>query len=402
MAVLSQLLGKRELAWEDNIEKGRIWVYQEGNEYSTKFCNCFCWQAPACGKVIMEVWGASGSGARQCCCAMNVPGNPGAYVKKCICVVPGNYICGCIGFSCGNADARDHRGRSEPTALCWYGCAPHALYTGGVNPNNYHARNTWKGNNPFGWGNGCDGVNVESTVEGSWFYPGTDGSANLCCAAGATAGCVCAQGGRGGYSYCTNNPSPYSCMITTGNFCSHALGRTDMCNTSQSTCGMICNIPVDRCVIWQWDRFAYAYGGDHNCCGTFSCRTFHNCVANCECAQEHHLMVAAGKYATEGAVVTFLGNQDSVMARTSGSELTGATRAIQAAGRWPSYGHPNACYNSFSGCNCYEDMGCLPMLPPGVSGPGGGTCGDVRTHGMRGGHGAVRIKFIPNDGETAY
>ena len=31
MAKLTQLLGNRELAWEDNLEKGRIWAYTDGN-----------------------------------------------------------------------------------------------------------------------------------------------------------------------------------------------------------------------------------------------------------------------------------------------------------------------------------------------------------------------------------
>jgi hypothetical protein len=29
-------------------------------------------------------------------------------------------------------------------------------------------------------------------------------------------------------------------------------------------------------------------------------------------------------------------------------------------------------------------------------------CDQVRDHGVRGGHGAVRIKFIPDEGATAY
>jgi hypothetical protein len=62
MAKLTQLLGNRELALEDNLEKGRIYVYTEGNMY-TEFCNGFCWKPPGCGLAIIEAWGAAGSGA---------------------------------------------------------------------------------------------------------------------------------------------------------------------------------------------------------------------------------------------------------------------------------------------------------------------------------------------------
>ena len=67
MALLTQLLGNREQAFEDNLEKGRIWVYTDGNMYSS-FCNGFCWRSPGTGCIVIEAWGAAGSGAQMCCC----------------------------------------------------------------------------------------------------------------------------------------------------------------------------------------------------------------------------------------------------------------------------------------------------------------------------------------------
>jgi len=52
---------------ETNLDKGRVWAYSPGTEY-TNFVNGFCWIACATGKVILDVWGAGGSGARMCCC----------------------------------------------------------------------------------------------------------------------------------------------------------------------------------------------------------------------------------------------------------------------------------------------------------------------------------------------
>ncbi len=401
MAVLSQLLGNRDLAWEDNLEKGRIWVYHEGNEY-TKFCNSFCWNAPATGKVVIEAWGASGSGARTCCCAFSVPGNAPAYVKKCICVVSGNKICGCIGFSCGNSGDQGYRGRSEPTMVCWVGCAPFGLTRNVSNPCVPELQNSWKSNNPFGWGGGCQLGSVNETAQNGIFGQGNPDSDGICCAPGATNGCMCAQGGRGGLSYCTNNPSPYSCGVGGIRMCGHSWGAVDMCNTSQSPCGMLCNIYNARCVWFNWDNIATAWGGDVNCCGIFSCKSFHNCLNNCHCAQIWHVTGSAGKYSTDGAVINYSSNQDSPTARASGSAGVGAMGAIQAATRWPSWSMLAVCNCSYAGCGCYEDMGCQRNMPTGVPGVGGGYCGDVRDGGYAGGHGAVRIKFVPDSGQNSY
>jgi hypothetical protein len=403
VALLSQLLGNRDLAWEDSLEKGRIWVYQEGNEY-TKFCNQFCWNAPATGRVIIEAWGASGSGARSCCCAFNVPGNPGAYVKKCICVIAGNKVCGCLGFSCGNSGDQNYRGRSEPTNICWTGCAPHALFNSNRNPCNLDNIDSWKGINPFGLGGSYQ---MGSTVE--CFSLGVcggavsvaNGQASICCAAGATAGCLCAQGGRGGLTYCTTGESPYACGVGAIRLCGHSWGAVDMCSTGPSSCGMLCNIYNSRCRYFNWE-WASAFGGDLNCCGTFSCKSHHNCVNNCHCAQQHHLTTAPGKYSTEGAVISFSSNQDSPMARASGSPGVTALLAIQSATPWPSWGFSAICNCAYAGCGCYEDMGCHRNMPSGVPGAGGGYCGDVRDGGYAGGHGSVRIKFIPDAGQNAY
>jgi len=140
---------------EQNLETGKIWVYNEGT-VRTKFYTGWCWQAPAAGTAVIEAWGAGGSSSRMCCCGGGLPGNSGAYVKKTITVTPGSYVKGVNGWSCGNADALCFRGCSEATGVCWWTSAAN--------------------------------------------------------------GCMCAEGGRGGTSICSTTPSLYCCFIANG-FC---------------------------------------------------------------------------------------------------------------------------------------------------------------------------------------
>jgi len=156
MPSLETLLKARQpSSGEENIEKGKLYSFSEGNMY-TKFCNYWCWQAPGNGTVELELWGAGGSGAKMCCCGFGLPGNSGAYAKKSFTVQTNCYMCGCIGFACGNSDALCFRGCSEPSMVCWFG-------------------------------NG-------------------------------TSGCMCSQGGKGGVSICSTTPSGYCCFRANG-FC---------------------------------------------------------------------------------------------------------------------------------------------------------------------------------------
>ncbi len=173
MASLKSLLGTKQDAFvsveESNLEKGRIYVYTPGTNYSRMWCG-FCFHPDVAGTAIVEIWGAGGSGAEMCCCGFGLPGNAGAYVKKQISMSPGDYVCGCLGQSCGNSDA-----------LCFRGCSEAS-----------HAR--------------------------------------FCIASNET--CACAEGGKGGITYCSTNSSFYCCYRANG-FC---VTRTDNDN-----CGIICN-----------------------------------------------------------------------------------------------------------------------------------------------------------------
>lgn len=157
MATLSQILETKRNTFrnaEENIERGQITVFANPAQFSGYYNN-FCWQAPGCGQVEIELWGASGSGAKMCCCGFGLPGNPGAYAKKTIQVVPGDWVCGYPGKACANSNDLCFRGCSDPS---WVG---------------------WQGRD-------CKG---------------------------ATSGYICAQGGRGGISMCSTGWSAYCCYI---------------------------------------------------------------------------------------------------------------------------------------------------------------------------------------------
>ncbi len=410
MAKLSNLLGNRELAFEDNLEKGRIWVYSEGTMY-TSFCNGFCWRAPGNGFVQIDMWGAAGSGAQMCCCGAGLPGNAPAYLRKCICVTSGNYICGYIGRSCNNSSALCFRGCSEATCVCWFGCSHHNLSEGGQLFNEYDEKVP---SNPWGWaGAGADAISAGSNqIEGRGERTNVSGGANQgcilccdpgrCCTAGRfsgnfTRGCLCAQGGRGGNSFCMDTKSPYSCFRT-GYFCGVGLGPGhNMCDTGNSACGMICN--------WCQNGFnvACGYGGDINCCGLWSCTSFHACLQTCPCMYQYHVPVAAGLFAEDGGTFTYTTYSDgSPQGDWSGAPLAAQVNALKSLSRWPSHQEHFTCWNNQRSCGCYEMQGCMNFMPVGVPGSAPHPCPSVRDHAGRGGMGAVRVKFIPASGVSSY
>ena len=304
---------------EENLEQGRIWAYTHGN-VRTKMCGCVCWIAPAAGTAIIEIWGAGGSGAKMCCCGGGIPGNPGAYSKKTIEVAQGCVISGCVGFSCGNADSLCFRGCSEPTGLCYFSTT----------------------------GNGC----------------------------------MCAQGGRGGTSYCSTGTSLYCCFIS-GSFCGTG--------PFNNNCGIICNYGTGTA-----SCCADAFGGDINRRGGFSRTSFFGCSPSCPCSTIYHVATPPGYFSDCGAEITFTTESDTGYANWTGIAIPNFIHALNVAGKQPGQGIDGAhrCWTGGRTCGCYDGQGCIPFVPPGFPGTPATPCGGHRDHGGRGGHGAIRIKFI--------
>jgi len=180
---------------EENLEKGRIWSYSEGNNIGTKFYPCINWVSPGTGTAVIEIWGAGGSSSLACCCGWGLPGNAGAYSKKTVAVTSATTIRACIGHSCGNASTVTYRGRSEPTMVC------------------------------------------------------------ICCVGGAAVfQCMCAEGGFGGYSQCaTSGASSYCCAFAQG-YCTTSTGSGCgiVCNLSTASIGSI-GSPVTRAQAYGGD-----------------------------------------------------------------------------------------------------------------------------------------------------
>lgn len=306
---------------ESNLEQGQIYSFSEGNEY-TKFqsvdnSGTWCWFSPGNGTVLLEIWGAGGSSSRQCCCATSIPGNSGAFSKKTFTVVSNDKIYGCTGFACGNAGDRDFRGCSQPTMVCWTG-------------------------------NGADG-------------------------------CMCAEGGKAGYSCCTGSTSPY-CAWTSFGLCTLRLDNDN--------CGLVCNHR-------DGDFIPSAFGGDVNCSGYISCMSYLGCYGMCLCCHMQHVVGPAGVVSTDGVQLTFTADTENPGSNWSGMGMYGFQAAMSGVGRMPSQGAQlRACWAGNVFCGCYEQNGCYSVVPYGFGAPAGYPCPSVRDVGYRGGMGNTRIKFI--------
>ena len=102
-----------------------------------------------------------------------------------------------------------------------------------------------------------------------------------------------------------------------------------------------------------------------------------------------------GKFGTGGAVITYTMDQDNAAENWSGTGLNGIFPGLGIASRSPAQGFMNHnCWTGGRSCGCQESNGCIPFMPPGFPGYPGRGCPDVRDVGGRGGHGAVRIKFV--------
>ena len=198
---------------------------------------------------------------------------------------------------------------------------------------------------------------------------------------GSNTGCMCAQGGRGGISYCSTGTDAY-CCFTAGGFYT-TLGVN-------GNCGIVCN----KCCSGGW--CAQAYGGDINCPGGFSCVSFLGASgSSCPCSTHFHMQGPAGYYSKCGVVVSFNSDDGNGFANWSGQGRGQYAQALAGASRWPQMGSFFATCWGFSGnCGCYENEGCMNLLPPGFPSAGPHPCPGVRDHASKGGNGAIRIKFI--------
>lgn len=123
MADLNRLIADRNITLKAGTEDrigGNVWTFSHTNVTGTLNGNpcTWCWISPATGTAVVELWGASGSGVKMCCCGGNgLPGNPGGYLKKSLSVIFGSYICGWVGCS-PTGDNIVFSGRSGCSVAC--------------------------------------------------------------------------------------------------------------------------------------------------------------------------------------------------------------------------------------------------------------------------------------------
>ena len=145
---------------------------------------------------------------------------------------------------------------------------------------------------------------------------------------------------------------------------------------------------------------AFAYGGDVNCYGGFSCHYFRGCQPNCNCRQVPVIKIPPGMIATCGGEVHY--TLDSDNGRSEWSGMGGwmhASHAMNLATRNPTQGGPyTACWTGNRSCGCYQANGCINFFPAGIPGQGPTPCGDVRDHAHKGGNGLLRIQFKSDTG----
>lgn len=224
------------------------------------------------------------------------------------------------------------------------------------------------------------GVIGQSPTSDSLCFAGCGNATQLCWFGSNTNGCICARGGMGSTSFCTTGASMYCCFGANG-------WPTTQC--SGANCGLVCNAPTGY---WQ----ACAYGGDVNCTGNISCTAFLGCQANCQCFFTYHLATPPGIFSTQGAIVTYQTDSDGGEGiNWAGTQLNSVFTALSAASKAPKMGQPfRHCWSSGVPCGCQDQQAYLPSMPIGAGGLPPTPCTNVRDVGVRGGWGAVRIKFI--------
>jgi hypothetical protein len=105
MAILNRLLLERNATLKQGSEdrhSGAVFAFTHTNVTGVLNGNpcAWTWTSPGAGIAIVELWGASGTGPLMCCCGGNgLPGNPGAYLRKCLCVSSSSCVCGWVGCS---------------------------------------------------------------------------------------------------------------------------------------------------------------------------------------------------------------------------------------------------------------------------------------------------------------
>jgi hypothetical protein len=191
-------------------------------------------------------------------------------------------------------------------------------------------------------------------------------------------GCARGEAGWGGFTNCTTSTAQFRCLRISCNFCSTCCG---------TYCGIVCNRGGPNGA-----TPANASGGDINIQGGTSC-SWHRCCCNQICMGNIQTIgISAGIFSADS--VTCLQYNRNYYPTAQNQASNGmAEMGVALASLAKQY--PNSywrCWQSWSPCGCYEYLGCV-YGAVGVPGTNAAPCAGVRSGGMRGGFGGVKITF---------
>lgn len=162
------------------------------------------------------------------------------------------------------------------------------------------------------------------------------------------------------------------------------------CGTQQgsSGCGIICNVCGPNSAV-----AANASSGDFNIQGGISCVRYWCCCFGFQlCGIEQVVAIAAGIHSTTGPTCVQFARNQAPTNNGSGGTTGRAEMQIAIAGLKGTMPQMDHCWQGTRECGCYEQTGCF-FGGVGIPGTTGIGCAGVRSMGVRGGHGAVRITF---------
>jgi len=209
---------------------------------------------------------------------------------------------------------------------------------------------------------------------------GGRGNCSVACAFNSgNNGCARSEAGYAGFTQCTTSTSQFRCLACRCQFCSSAIG---------TYCGIVCNRRGPFSSVP-----APASSGDVNISGGISCsRNWCCCNQICKNNHDQTIAISAGIFSSDS--VTCLQYQRNWFPTSQYQASNGYAEmniALSALAKQYHNSHWR-CWQSWSPCGCYEHMGCI-YGAVGVPGTSGQPCAGVRSNGLRGGHGAVKITF---------
>lgn len=213
MASLSSLILQRQKVLNQVVPNDLGDVFYTA--YNNQSCCTYLWSSPGTGVAVIELWGASGSGARMCCCSGHgIPGNSGAYSRKRVRVDGTSCVCGFLGGACHGNVNLCYSGRSLCSVACFFNTSNNMTMT--------------------------------------------------------------AQGGYGGFNVCTTSTAVFCCLRAC-NFCTTSASL--LAPSGSGFCGLVCNVVGPNSVVAATATGGDVnISGGISCTRIWECSNFYPCA----------------------------------------------------------------------------------------------------------------------------